>query len=78
MPDRGTKLPAGETGGGEVGENPQRTLEDLLNALEALIDGIERMPEATRDTEAVVRIELANVLARAEVLLRALVADGTE
>ena len=43
--------------------------------LEALRENLEDAGEAKTDTEALVRVELANVLARAGVLLEALAAD---
>jgi hypothetical protein len=47
----------------------------LSAELETLRERLEDIPEAKTDVEAVVRIELANVLARASVLLRALAAN---
>jgi hypothetical protein len=48
---------------------------ETLEILEALEERLESAPEAKFDIEAVARIELANILARATVLLRALAED---
>jgi hypothetical protein len=47
----------------------------MLTALDAVQESLQDAPEARIDTEALVRVELANVLARGAVLLRALAAD---
>jgi hypothetical protein len=48
---------------------------ETLKMLEALDDRLDDAPEAKFDIEGVARIELANILARALVLLRALAED---
>jgi hypothetical protein len=47
----------------------------MLAGLEALEESLENAAESRTDAEALVRVELANVLARAGVLLGALAAD---
>lgn len=47
----------------------------MLTDVEAVRELLEGAGEARTNAEAVVRIELANVLARADVLLGALAAD---
>jgi hypothetical protein len=49
--------------------------QDLLTQLEALTDACEGLPETQRDTEALLRVQLANALAEARNILRALAAD---
>jgi hypothetical protein len=48
---------------------------EVLEMVEKLEERLESAPEAKYDIEAVARIELANILARATVLLRALAED---
>lgn len=47
----------------------------MLALLEQLIEHLEDAPAAERDTEALMRQELANLLAKAAAILRALAAD---
>jgi hypothetical protein len=50
----------------------------MLEELEALEERLADAPEETSDVRALVRIELANILRRAAVLLRALAqGEGT-
>jgi hypothetical protein len=49
---------------------------EMLELLEKLQEQIDDAPEAEYNTESVIRIELANILARARVLLVALADDG--
>jgi len=48
---------------------------EMLNAVLAAQEYLENAPDATRDTEALLRVELAEVLARATAILRALAND---
>lgn len=48
---------------------------DILTHIEAADDGLEDLPEATTDAEAVLRMDLANTLASALRIARALAAD---
>jgi hypothetical protein len=48
---------------------------ETLEMVERVESHLESAPEAKYDIEAVARIELANILARATVLLRALAED---
>jgi hypothetical protein len=48
---------------------------EMLELLETLWERLENAPETKFDIEAVARVELANILARARTLLRALAED---
>jgi hypothetical protein len=48
---------------------------EMLRLLEEIRERLENAPEAQFDIEAVARIELANILARANTLLQALAED---